>query len=213
MNPQIIFPIPRIKCSEALRPHLDLIFRGEYDIPLYGAYRILDIGANVGAFSIWAAHRFPGSRIYAYEPSIENFAMFEENTAPVYGINGNNWGIGRPGIRPLYHGRRNEGEASLFASCGGASTTGYHVEVKDPNTLPEADILKVDTEGAEREIILPLLEDGRRFITVMFEYHSVADRRILDEALSKDYILIGAQVMEPARGVMKYLNRSFVEGQ
>lgn len=204
--------IPKIKCSEALRPHLDHVFRGEYDVPLYGTYRILDIGANVGAFSIWAAHRFPGSRIYSYEPSFENFDLFERNTDSVYGIKGYRWGIGRPGIRPLYKGKRNEGEASLFASCGGASTTGYHVEVKDPSSLPEADILKVDTEGAEREIILPLLEEERRFMVIMFEYHSVDDRTILDKALSKDYILIGAQVIEPARGVMKYINRKFVEG-
>jgi len=30
---------------------------------------VLDIGANVGLFSLWAAHNFPGATIHAYEPN------------------------------------------------------------------------------------------------------------------------------------------------
>jgi len=42
------------------------ILAGGYDIPmleLKGELKILDIGANVGAFSMWAAQKWPGCQI------------------------------------------------------------------------------------------------------------------------------------------------------
>jgi methylase of polypeptide subunit release factors len=57
------------------------VLAGEYESGHVGEQlRVLDIGANVGAFSIWAAHRWPGSTIQAYEPNPSTFALLQTNT-------------------------------------------------------------------------------------------------------------------------------------
>jgi len=57
------------------------VLMGEYDAPYFGErLRILDLGANIGAFSLWAQRRWPGSTITAYEPEPEAFALLERNT-------------------------------------------------------------------------------------------------------------------------------------
>jgi len=45
-------------CQDDLIPHLQEVLQGEYEIPLFGPQRILDVGANCGAFSLWAQRRF-----------------------------------------------------------------------------------------------------------------------------------------------------------
>jgi FkbM family methyltransferase len=40
---------------------------------------IIDIGANIGAFTIFASDRFPDARIYAYEPAATNFEVLAKN--------------------------------------------------------------------------------------------------------------------------------------
>ena len=208
---EIKIQLNNFSCDEAIYPHLAQVFSGEYEIPfqMWGA-KILDIGANHGAFSIWAAHRFPFSMIYAYEPHPTTYKSLLKNVESFKNIFPKNVGVGVAGLRPLYNGRNNSGEATLFQSCGGAGLTGQHVEVIDPKLLPPADILKMDTEGAEIEILEPLLQDSREFKAILFEYHEISHRRILD-ALLRDYVLVGANVYSPGRGTCKYLHRSLVQ--
>lgn len=40
---------------------------------------ILDVGANIGMFSIWAAKRWPSTRIIAFEPLQQNFENLQHN--------------------------------------------------------------------------------------------------------------------------------------
>ena len=42
---------------------------------------IIDIGANIGSFTFFAAARFPGSRILSFEPDPANFRQLERNAA------------------------------------------------------------------------------------------------------------------------------------
>lgn len=42
---------------------------------------VLDAGAPIGVFSILAAHRWPGTRIYAAEPETENLLLLQRNIA------------------------------------------------------------------------------------------------------------------------------------
>jgi hypothetical protein len=70
--------------------------------------------------------------------------------------------------------------------------------------MPEAQILKLDVEGAEVEI----LENTQiRFDAIMLEYHSEANMRRVDRIL-RDYVLVGGQVYCPDRGVVRYLRRN-----
>jgi len=43
------------------------------------SFNILDIGANAGYFSLYAAQKFPNAKIYAFEPFAETYACLEEN--------------------------------------------------------------------------------------------------------------------------------------
>lgn len=103
------------------------------------------------------------------------------------------------------NGRNNLGEASLYAGSGNG-ITGKHVEIKDARKAPEADILKMDVEGAELEILELLTLAGRKFTAVMLEYHNNKLRRDCD-LLLKDYHLIKGEVADRGRGTFCYIHK------
>ncbi len=197
-------------CSEAIEPFLHKVFLGEYEIPLQvAAPTILDCGANFGAFSLWASHRWPGAKIHAYEPHPRTFEYLRKNLRSYSNVTLYECAVGKPGLRPLFDGVNNEGEASLFAGNGRADT-GHHVLTIDPCDMPEADILKMDVEGAELEILQRLIETGRTFKAVMFEFHHIDLRRMLDSLLA-DYTLVGCELnLNPGLGVCKYMHKDLV---
>lgn len=209
----ITFDIP-FKCDEPIRPHLAKVFAGEYDVPLTlpGGRKILDLGANCGAFALWAIHRWPGSHVMCYEPHPETYKILLENIEDYPQIKAQNIALGAPGIRILYDGTWNSGEASFHQTQNNFAQTGQHLEVTDPLTLPEADIIKLDIEGCELEVLSALVSDERTFELILLEYHNETLRRSIDSLL-KDYILIGSEVQSIlGRGVLKYVHYAIHEG-
>lgn len=198
-------------CPANIKPHLEKVLLGEYDVPLFMPVpRILDLGANCGAFSVWASHRWPGCTIEAYEPHPENFTYLERNLANYPNVTLHNYAIGNPGWRILGNGLFNQGEASLHEIDNNPLPTGQHVEVRSPLELPEADILKMDIEGSEIEVLPALIEAGRYFKAICYEYHSERIRRHLD-ALLGDYKLVRAEVLHPdGRGTFCFLHKEIV---
>lgn len=196
--------LPRFECSPSLMPHLRSVFEGEYEVPLWGSGKtIIDVGANVGAFSLWAAHRWPGSVIHAYEPNPDCLDILARNTKG-FGVAIHPYGLGNPGERPLYSGQNNLGEASLYPNAC-TKDTGRHVEIKDPNSVGFAHILKLDCEGAELEILeVLLLKHQRIFEAIMFEVHSEPLRRACD-SLMKDYRLVSSKTHCSGIGTYSYL--------
>lgn len=195
-----------VLCPENMREFVQAVLDGEYDIPWLGFEtppKVLDIGANVGAFAVWAANRWPGCEIECWEPNPEAFALLHQNApagtvlhmAAVSDVE-----LGRAGLRL---GRHNLGEASLY-DIGEQSEDVIQVDVVRPWTLPAADVIKVDTEGAEVEILQGYLW-RRRPKMVLFEFHRASDRVFLDELLlSKGYVLERGEIFGPERGVMCY---------
>lgn len=191
---------------EMLKP----VFAGEYNIPLrIKCPRILDIGANIGSFAIWAIHRWPGATVYAYEPLPEIYEWLERNVEATNsaGIIPIDFGVGKPGPRMYYPGKNNIGEGGFYNGVHGVLDKAIELYVRDPLILPEANIIKMDTEGCEYEILQPLLKAGRSFDGIMFEYHRETDRFLLEGLLKKDYVLTGAQVYHYERGVQCYIHR------
>jgi FkbM family methyltransferase len=123
---------------------------------------IVDAGANIGLASISFANRFPQALILAIEPESSNFEMLLLNTEPY------------PNIRPLQAAlwNRNEEIDLLDPGLGkwGFMTGAGDVADQLPATfrhrvrgitieqvmcefaLAKIDILKLDIEGAEREV-------------------------------------------------------------
>lgn len=207
------FDIP-FSCPADIEPYLQKIFSGEYDVPVFlYAPRIIDLGANCGAFSLWATHRFPGCVIDAYEPHPETYKYLERNTARYANIRIHNYGVGTPGMRILHNGLNNCGEASFHIANDNHAPTGQHIEVIDPLRLPEADILKLDIEGCELEVLRPLIEKStRRPSLILLEWHNHGIRRTIEELLI-DYHLIGAQIYSiDGLGVFKYMRKDLISG-
>lgn len=121
---------------------------------------IVDIGANIGSFSVFAAARFAGSRVIAFEPDVINFKMLAQNAA----------------LQPA--GRVIPVEAAIAGAAGtltfrrmeaeGISTSGSLVRKKgqemvvkaitleqalDDAGIAQCALLKMDCEGAEFDIL------------------------------------------------------------
>lgn len=208
----VSFKLNGFACPANMTGHLQKVFSGEYDIPLEGQFRILDLGANCGAFALWAHHRWPGSKIQCYEPHPETLKILEANVARYSGITVIPKAVGEPGFKPLFNGPNNCGEASLHHMTNNLAPTGQHVEVISSLSLPPADILKMDIEGCELEVLKPLIEAGRGFDAILLEFHNWVIRREIEALLAEDYILTRCDFAHSwERGTACYVNRRLVE--
>lgn len=151
--------------------------RGFYD-PAPGDV-VFDIGANIGAFSLWVAQRSPGTRVLAYEPSAENLSTLSVNLA------------GWPhGVRPIQQAI--SGSAGRVMVVDGGSRSLDHrverIDTNEPNIqtieartlgailqdaqVERVDMLKMDIEGSEHDVFQTLEPDTqRRFARIAIEYH------------------------------------------
>lgn len=195
-----------IECAPSMRRHVQKVLNGEYEIP-YQATRptILDIGANFGSFAVWALRRWPGCHIHCYEPLPDNFDLLKKNLAqvPRESVTLYDFAVGDPSRKRLHLGLSNCGEASFY-DIGEQSPTFVEVETKAPSVLPKAHIMKIDTEGAEIDILERLTSFD--FDVILLEYHSEANRRKVD-ALLENFFLVGGEVRHLHRGTLKYMHR------
>jgi len=132
--------------------------------------QIVDVGANVGLFSLVARQRFPSATIHAYEPNaaLETHlsANLKDLKVKVY----------------LEAVSRQEGSASLVAGDGSMFSTtrpGGPIPSVSLETVVERcggriDLLKLDCEGAEWELFESPALDGVSAITM--EFHLWARR-------------------------------------
>lgn len=200
-------------CDDVIRPYLRKVFCGEYDLEVHlpGHLKIIDLGANYGAFSCWASYRWPDSEILAYEPHPETFKYLQMNMAIHPNVKVFNYGIGVPGWRVLSNGRYNCGENSFHAMTNNPNPTGLHAEVRDPSELPDCDIMKLDIEGCEVEVLTPYIKSGKRPKLILFEYHSHSILKRLMELLLDDYI-VGGSIVEniTGRGVLRLVRKDLL---
>jgi FkbM family methyltransferase len=188
--------------------HIEKIFNGEYDIPYqHKNPTILDIGGNIGGFAIWANKKWSNAKIYSYEPIKKNFDLLKENTKDIDNIMAMNLAIGsKTENRKMFYGLNNVGECSFYQGIEQVAD-GETVSVVSADTLPKADIVKIDTEGAEIEI----LENIRIKPDIyLIEFHSAYNRRRIDNLLY-DYTLISADIKHPNCGILKYALSSTIK--
>lgn len=126
---------------------------------------IVDIGANIGAFSILAATMFPDATIRAFEPEPENYALLVANV-DAYGFGDRITTVHaavadhRDGV-DLHpgHGLTHTCTVPPGGRCEANPGHDTHTVRSDSVTLEDAfdgfdqiDLLKVDCEGSEFEI-------------------------------------------------------------
>ena len=122
---------------------------------------ILDIGANIGIASRYLAWRFPEATIHAFEPVPGNAELLARNTAGLGRIHVHPFGLSdRNGTFSLYIPAADKANMGMF-SMHSAVRDGGRIEariravpevVRDLG-LADIDIIKIDTEGAEFEIL------------------------------------------------------------
>lgn len=180
--------------------HVGKIFQGEYAIGKISNPYIIDIGANVGGFAVWAHEYFDNAKIDCYEPIKENYRLLRQNIEGT-DIAVRNIAIGKDdGERMMYYGTHNCGEASLYQGAE-QRADGEMVKVMSSKHLPRCDIMKIDTEGAEIEILENLVHFPSIFL---IEFHSAWNRRRIDELLL-DYTLLECTMRGYNYGILKYI--------
>lgn len=192
---------------------LKVVLEGEYSLPEGfdpGENPIiLDIGANVGAFTLWALHQWSGATVFCYEPNPQTFAYLKDNVADFGNVSPACCAVWlADGKMPLYLPK-----AGLPSGCCSLKDTGEVdtskvgvVKVVHARNLPAADIVKLDTEGCELDILraYPHLSSAK---AVMLEWHSHADRAaIRDLMLSHGFELVqDTEWSYVGRGIQKFI--------
>jgi FkbM family methyltransferase len=162
---------------------------------------VVDIGGNIGAFSLLICRLYPQSRVITYEPEPENYEVFTENIRRLdhrHQIEPHNeavWSsMGEVVISPGGSGGRGAGGGNFAhlgmtvhvcdgdpdspsSICYNAQCRGTPMSVPSVTldsilvTLPQVDILKIDAEGAEHEMLAKTDIDNVRYLVL--EFHDV----------------------------------------
>jgi FkbM family methyltransferase len=161
----------------------------EFTLPAADVHMVLDIGANVGVTALYLSRIFPNARIHAFEPAPDNFAVLAKNAAACARIHAHNFALGaQDATLDLYSSDNpiNFGGYSLHPTGSDTSKkTSIPVRqvsaVLDELGVTGVDVIKVDTEGAEWDILTAIPERilaGTKYITG--ELHGNRDFALLD---------------------------------
>ncbi|MFL5825328.1 MAG: FkbM family methyltransferase [Thermoleophilaceae bacterium] len=133
--------------------------------------RVVDVGANVGLFFLFALERFPGSSVLAYEPDPENAALARRCIE----LNG----IGDEVSLIEACAATRDGEMAFAAGDSAASHAAGPGEpalrVAAVDAMPEiaaADFVKIDAEGAEWELLADPRLASAQAAAMIIEYHT-----------------------------------------
>lgn len=171
-NSTVLFKINRPDCKHPFRlrlPSSDVptyiqVFKNkEYNFVAKSQPKIIvDAGANIGLASIYFANKYPSAKIIAIEPERSNFELLRENVAPysqIVPVQAALWnkneeinlvdpGLGKWGFMTEM---KDSSEKLSGDTCHTVAAMTIDKIMKDFN-LQKIDILKVDIEGAEKEV-------------------------------------------------------------
>lgn len=154
--------LPHSKGPLSLRPNTSdmdvfqqVFINEEYEFPLDKAPEVIvDAGSNIGLASIYYSIKYPDAKIIAIEPEDSNFALLKENIE--------NYPTIIPIQKALWHTKTRlkisnprDSKFSFRVETSGESQEVISLtmeELIDEYGLGFIDILKMDIEGAEKEV-------------------------------------------------------------
>jgi FkbM family methyltransferase len=138
---------------------------------------VVDIGANIGLFSMWARHCFPQARLLAYEPNPRIYPCLERNVRSM-GVQTHKCGVADAAGRATMQDASDSRLASTHRSADGEITL---VSLTDVVAAAGGtiDLLKLDCEGAEWDI-LRAVDAVDQVKSIHMEYHLVNGHTVED---------------------------------
>ena len=134
-----------------------IFFAREYSIKMTTrADVILDCGANIGLSAVWYANTYPNAKIIAIEPDANNFVFLKKNTEAYPNVTCLNKAVW-PYETSMSIVDKGTGNWSL-QTIESKTKTGNDIDAVSISTLMDQfqinfiDILKIDIEGAEKEL-------------------------------------------------------------
>lgn len=208
--------------SYGLHPnHCRDVLEGSYDVPFNPSTPpiVIDLGANVGAFTRWAVKRWPGCAVHAYEPCPANFKLLTETVHELMDPQANvvlhqKAVAGHACRAPLQAGEFNCGEWSLVMPEV-AGRERVEVDVMAAMDLPKADVLKIDTEGCEVAILAALTLAGRikEFSAILMEVHNPDWVKPICVRLKEaGFTMTGHSSPYPNRDELKFVKSDLISG-
>lgn len=151
------------------------------ELPPFSPKTIYDLGANIGAASVYFAAMYPGARIYGFEPVPANFEVCLRNYGNLPGSAVFPWAVGaRSGVATFdclddpRGGRITGSVADPRLQLTGRIEV-QTVSIADLVTvkeLPPPEFLKIDVEGAEMEVLNGMGEAEQGIKRIFVETHS-----------------------------------------
>jgi FkbM family methyltransferase len=154
---------------------------------------VLDIGANVGLFSIWVSLNVPSAKVFAFEAASDNFLALAENVRSnrLKGISAHHYAVsddssnratlyrgfhgGIHSIRPEY---RNWPSSARGARKTETVRTITLSRILSRFKIASVDFMKIDCEGAEYEILFSASRSTlSRVRKIVGEYHDLTAER------------------------------------
>ena len=176
---------PSATCHSDISIMREVLVEGEYGqvLPLLpaGPVRVLDIGANLGSFTVWLQHHHGLREAYCFEPEPGSFNLCRFNLAnngcetatPIPKAIG-----GRNRTIEMWTDTARPGSVNIYGQPSSAAKEKKSVEVIAladwlRATPGNFDLLKMDCEGAEWEIFRETPPDLlRRFNVIIAEVHA-----------------------------------------
>jgi len=138
---------------------------------------IVDIGAHIGLFSLFASKVLQANRIISVEPDSANFELLSKNISANHVENASLVKAaiaGESGEKRIYNTSSNTGGHSLYAR-GVSSIAVWTVSLTElfkASNISECSLLKMDCEGAEMEILENAPDKLLRNVSaISLEYH------------------------------------------
>ena len=163
--------------------------KGEYNVPANLDPRvILDIGGNIGVATIFFSRLFPNAQIHTFEPVPDNLAMLRKNVETLKNVTVHPVALGKEDASTQIFWSEEDANLGGFSLYGKNANVGKSVtiDVRRSATylaqhgIDGADLIKIDTEGAEFDILTSL--DGAMLSQVKWivgELHGISDFELL----------------------------------
>ena len=162
----------------------EIFFNEIYEIELdNNTPEIIDAGAYLGLASIYFKKQYPNAKILAFEPNPNILPLLQENIAinNLKGIRIENYALGKKdSLRDFYidsSGNNSFSTSGFIKNTWNGKQKTIPIEVRVTKLSEyinkDIDLLKMDIEGAEREVLEELRDSGKlNFIkNIIFEFH------------------------------------------